>query len=90
MTFTVQGQRKGRRVGSRCVKPSRNNRREPRCTSTVTLGRFTHTDVAGTNTFVFTGRVGGRPLRAGSYRLKGVPSNANGAGAAVVKSFTIS
>jgi hypothetical protein len=59
-------------------------------TARVTLGRFTHADVAGTNTFVFTGRVGGKPLRAGSYQLKGVPINANGAGAAVVKGFTIS
>jgi hypothetical protein len=33
------------------------------------IGGFTHTDAAGTNALRFTGRLGGRALPAGSYRL---------------------
>ena len=89
MTFTVSAARRGRLVDSVCRKPSARNRRKPRCTLEAPLGQFTHTDVAGANTFIFTGRLGGRALRAGTYQLKGVPTNANGAGAAVVETFTI-
>jgi hypothetical protein len=39
-------------------------RRAPRV-----VGRFTHAGRAGENAFVFTGRIGGRALRPGRYRL---------------------
>ena len=90
MTCTVQAPRKGSRVGSTCEKPRANNRHSARCTFEKLLGRFTHVDPAGTNTLVFTGRVAGRPLPAGSRQLRRVPSNTDGIGVAVLKSFTIS
>jgi hypothetical protein len=44
----------------------------------VTLsGSFTRTGNAGTNTFRFTGRMAGRQLKPGSYRLVATP-RANG------------
>jgi FG-GAP-like repeat len=41
-------------------------------------GNFTHRDVAGTNHFHFTGRIGGRALSPGSYRLNATPKSPTG------------
>jgi hypothetical protein len=41
-------------------------------------GQFTHQDVPGTNRFHFTGRIGGRALTPGKYRLNATPKSATG------------
>jgi len=41
-------------------------------------GRFKHKGKAGANSFKFKGRVGGRTLRPGTYRLNAVPRDAAG------------
>ena len=41
-------------------------------------GSFRHRDEAGLNTFVFTGRVGGRRLGRGRYRLTAVAADRAG------------
>jgi hypothetical protein len=41
-------------------------------------GNFTHQGVVGTNHFHFTGRIGGRALSPGSYRLNATPKSATG------------
>lgn len=68
-TFAVQRPTAGRKSGGRCVRPTRANRRRRRCTRWVTVGRFTHADSAGPNSLRFTGRIAGRKLAPGSYRL---------------------
>jgi hypothetical protein len=90
-TFTVERQRAGRRVGRTCKKPSRRNRRKRRCKRFVRVrGSFTHRGAAGANSFHFSGRIGGRKLAPGRYRLVGVPRDAAGkAGAAVRAKFRI-
>jgi hypothetical protein len=86
-TFTVLAPRRGV-TAAKCVKPKRG-RRGKRCTRYVSLGTFTHQDVAGFNTFVFTGRVRRHKLARGSYRLQAV-SKANGKKSApVTLSFRI-
>ncbi len=75
-TFTVLAPRRGVSSAARCVKPKRGKHGK-RCTRYVSLGSFTHKDVAGFNTFVFTGRVRRHRLARGSYKLQGV-SSANG------------
>jgi hypothetical protein len=88
--FTVEKPRPGRRVGRRCVVPTRANRTRPRCIRHVTVGGFTHTGRAGANSFRFTGRVGGRKLAPGTYRLVAVPTDAaRNRGAAVRRTFRI-
>jgi hypothetical protein len=74
-TFTVLAPRRGV-TAAKCVKPKRG-RHGKRCTRYVSLGSFKHTDVAGSNSFVFTGRVRHHKLRDGRYRLRAV-SSANG------------
>jgi uncharacterized delta-60 repeat protein len=75
--FKVERATTGRRVGRRCVKATRRNRARRKCTRYVRVrGSFTHQGAAGRNTFKFSGRVGGRKLAVGSYRLVAVAEDA--------------
>jgi Tol biopolymer transport system component len=77
--FTVQRAQRGRRVGRRCVKPSRKNRKRRNCTRFVTQrGSFKVAGKTGQNRFRFTGRSRRRKLRPGSYRLVAVATDAAG------------
>jgi subtilisin-like proprotein convertase family protein len=61
----------GRRLGKRCVKPTRGNRLAPRCLRWVRLrGGFTRSGHEGANSFRFTGRLRRRPLQPRRYRLR--------------------
>ena len=72
--FGVERATIGRRVGGRCVRLSGANRRRSRCTRFVTLsGTFTRNRAAGDDSFTFTGRLAGRALSPGSYRLVVTP-----------------
>jgi RTX calcium-binding nonapeptide repeat (4 copies) len=74
VTYRVARALPGRRVGRRCVAPSRANRGGRRCTRFVLIrGSFTRAASAGANRFRFTGRIGGRKLAPGSYRLQATP-----------------
>ena len=76
--FTVQRRLPGRRVGRRCVRPTRRNRSARRCARYVARGTFTVAAVAGQNRFRFTGRTRGRRLAPGRYRLSAVARDAAG------------
>ena len=88
-TFTVQRPTVGRKKGAGCVRARRRPPKAKRCTRYVRVGAFTHADVAGKSRFRFTGRVGGRKLKPGAYRLRAVPRNSAGAGRAVTKRFRV-
>jgi hypothetical protein len=68
VTILIERVRPGRRVGRRCVRPTRANRRRPRCTRYVLTGTLTRRSRAGQNTVAFSGRIGRRALSPGSYR----------------------
>ena len=89
--FTVVDAQPGRKSkGGRCVKPTRANHRAPRCLRWVTLrGSFTRSGTAGSNTFRFTGRLSGRRLTAGRYRLVATPSAGGRTGPGASASFRI-
>ena len=75
--FTVDRKTRGRKVGSRCKAQTRSNRTRKACIRWVKVkGSFTVAGKAGTNRFKFRGRIGGRALRPGSYRLNGRASDA--------------
>jgi len=60
----------GRRVGRRCLAPTRSNRRKPRCTRRIAAGSLTHNGHAGTNKVRFQGRLSRfRKLKPGRYTL---------------------
>ena len=83
VTFTVERALSGRRIGGRCVAPGAGNRRRPSCTRYLALrGSFRDPvrgfAAAGLAGFEFTGRVAGRSLTPGSYRLVAVALGASG------------
>ncbi len=60
----------GRRVGGRCVRPTRANRRARTCVRDVRVrGSITTQLAAGANTIRISGRVGGKRLARGRYKL---------------------
>jgi hypothetical protein len=71
-SVTLRYERKttGRRVGGRCRAATRRNRKRAKCTRWVRVrGTARHRGRAGTNAFRLTGRMRGRALRLGVYRL---------------------
>ena len=88
-TFTVLAPRSGiRNSRGHCVR-KKHGATGRHCTRYVSVGSFTHTDGAGFNTFVFTGRVRHHKLRSGSYRLQAVAALNGQTTAAVTLSFRI-
>jgi hypothetical protein len=92
-TLSVLAPTPGVRIGHACSAPPRRRvkgRRYRRCVRYVKLGSFTHADSAGANRLHFTGRLRGRRLPPGSYRLSATPRNGLGvAGATVSAGFTV-
>ena len=75
VTLSFHRRLAGRRSGSRCVKPTRRNRRAKRCTRHVAVrGKLTRRSVAGANRVRFSGRIGRRALKLGRYRLTARPA----------------
>jgi hypothetical protein len=90
-TFTVHRPRRGYRKGRRCVtRRPRGVRKPKRCTLYKRVkGSFTHEDVAGANSLRFTGRLGGKTLKPGRYRLSAVASNESGKSAPARTNFSV-
>jgi hypothetical protein len=69
----------GRRVGKRCVAPTRKNRGRARCTRFKQAGTLTFRNrPAGQSKILFRGRIGKRVLLAGSYRATITATDAAG------------
>ena len=84
--FTVERAVTGRRVGGRCRARTRANRSRPRCTRWKKVsGSFTRSGEAGRNSFRFTGRIGGKRLKPGRYRLVAAARDGAGNRARVVR-----
>lgn len=88
-TFSVLRPLSGRLKGHSCSKPGRANRKGRRCTYYAVVGSFSHADRAGSNSAHFSGRLRGRALAKGSYRLSVVPRDAAGTGTPVTAAFTV-
>jgi pimeloyl-ACP methyl ester carboxylesterase len=73
--LTVERSGHGRTAGGRCVKRSAGNRGGRACTRFVAVrGSLLRTRPAGADDFTFDGRLAGRALPAGRYRLVATPS----------------
>jgi hypothetical protein len=59
----------GRRNGSKCVKPKRSLRHKRRCARYKHAGTLTRSSKQGKNRVKFSGRIGKKALKRGSYRL---------------------
>jgi hypothetical protein len=79
VSFRVERASPGRRVRGRCVRPRRSNRRARRCLRYLPRnGSFSHSCDAGRNRFRFMGRLAGKKLPRGSYRLVARARDAEG------------
>ena len=77
--FRIKRGSRGRRVNGRCVKRTRSNRKARRCTRYKTLrGSIIRRGTASVNRFVLRGRLRGRRLKPGRYRLVGVATDLAG------------
>jgi uncharacterized protein YkwD len=71
VTFGVERRAAGRRAAGRCAARAPSNRGAPPCTRYTTLrGTLTDDGAQGANTFEFRGRLRGRRLAPGRYRLR--------------------
>jgi hypothetical protein len=72
VSFTVERALRGRRVGGKCRRQTAANRGRKRCTRFKAMkSAFSLQGLAGGNAFKFSGRLRGRALRPGRYRLVG-------------------
>jgi Big-like domain-containing protein len=78
VTVAIQRVRTGRKVGKRCLAPTRARARKPRCLRLVAAGTLSRTGHAGLNRVAFTGRIGRRALSPGAYRAVFTAANAAG------------
>jgi hypothetical protein len=82
VSLRIDRRLKGRRIrrGKKrvCVKPTRKNRKKRRCTRLKRAGTLTRKSKAGKNSVKFTGRIGRKALKRGSYQLTIVATDAAG------------
>jgi CSLREA domain-containing protein len=90
-TFRVQRRLRGFRVRGRCVarRPAGVTRPRRCVLFRRVRGSFKHVTIAGQNSFRFTGRIRGRKLRPGAYRLNAVARNSFGASSVRRAAFRI-
>lgn len=78
VTFTIKREDTGRKVKGRCVKRTRRNHKHRRCTLLTSIsGKITQNGVSGSNSLTFNGKIGGRKLGRGRYRLTATVSGGN-------------
>jgi uncharacterized repeat protein (TIGR01451 family) len=89
-THSVLKPAPGIKSGKTCVKPPKKPPKgAKKCTRFVPIGSFKHTDVAGKNKFRWNGKLKGKKVKPGSYRLQAVARNASGKSAAKQVGFKI-
>jgi hypothetical protein len=80
----------GRRSRGKCRKPTRRNRRGRRCIRYKRLrGGFERNALLGANSVRFNGRLGGKRLKAGRYRLVAVASGFAGDSKRATRAFRV-
>jgi virginiamycin B lyase len=82
VSLRIDRKLKGRKVkkGKKrvCAKPTRKNRKKARCTRLKKAGTLRRASHAGKNSVKFSGRIGHKALKPGSYRLTIVATDAAG------------
>lgn len=69
----------GRKVGKKCVRKTRRNRKRHKCTRVTRMGTLTRAGLpAGTASVPFSGRLGSKKLRPGAYRAMVVAADMAG------------
>ncbi len=88
--FTIAKVEPGRTSSGRCVRLKKADYSERSCVRRVALpGYFMRAGSAGVNRFRFTGRLAGRQLAVGSYRLTAMPMADGKVGPATTAAFRV-
>ncbi len=87
--IAIQSLAPGRRVHGVCRAPTDRFRHKPRCTRAHTLTTLVRTGHAGHDRVAFTGRLAGRALAPGRYRILVTAVDAGGTSAPRYLAFTI-
>ena len=69
MTFTFARRLAGKRKGKSCVKPTKALRKRRSCTRLVSAGKLTRKSKTGSGSVKFSGRIGRKALKPGSYQV---------------------
>jgi hypothetical protein len=88
VVFTVELAVRGRKSGSRCVAEKQSNRSKKACTRYVLAGRFAQAGAGGSNSKRFSGRIGKKTLKPGTYRVTLVATDPS-ANVSAPRAFTI-
>jgi hypothetical protein len=78
VAVTIEQAQSGRRKGSSCVKQTSKNRKAKKCTRYVRQGAISRAGIAGPNALPFSGRIGKKALKPGSYRAVIVAADSAG------------
>jgi acid phosphatase type 7 len=78
VTVTLRRRSAGRKVAGRCQSRTRANRRRAACIRYRRVGRFRQAGVAGSNTRWFSGWLGSRKLKPGTFRAGFAATDAAG------------
>jgi beta-propeller uncharacterized protein DUF5122 len=76
--FVVLRKSRGRKVGRKCVKPTRQNRARKRCTRLTRKATFIRAAPAGRSKVAWSGRIRRKALKRGGYVLRATPTDAAG------------
>lgn len=90
LNVTVEKRAKGKRSGSKCVKPTAKNRTSKNCTRWIPVrGSIKATGVLGNNIIKFSGKLNRKALAQGKYRFKVLATDPTGNLSTALKSFTV-
>jgi hypothetical protein len=87
--IAIEQAKRGRKVAGRCIASTPRRRAKRKCTLTVAIATLSRPLPAGADQVPFSGRLGRRRLKPGSYTATFTASNANGASRAAKLRFTI-
>jgi hypothetical protein len=76
--FVVLLKGRGRKVGRKCVKPTRKNRSRKSCTRLIRKGTFIRSAPVGRSKVAWSGRIRRKALRRGRYVLRAAPTDSAG------------
>jgi len=68
VSIAIAKRTNGRRSGSKCVRSTRKLRKRKKCVRVQTTGTLTRNSKQGASTLLFSGRIGKRSLKPGSYQ----------------------
>ena len=78
VVFAIDKAGSGRKVGKKCVKQTRKNKKKKACKLYKRFGAFAVTAKAGANSHKFSGRIGKKKLGVGTYRVTVTATDAAG------------